>query len=69
MGSSMHWSRIAAIVSSWKHREGTYLTEMVIGSFFTPSIALLVSPSGTIYITVDLQGHKHDVSKSRPFCM
>ena len=52
VGSSMHWSRKVAIVCLWR---GTYTcqAEKVIRSSFTPSVTLLVHPSGTVYPTVD----------------
>ena len=45
---------------------------MVIGTSFTPSVALLEHPSGSVHpqwTVMNLQGHKHDASKSRPFYM
>ena len=39
--------------------------EMVDSSSFTPSVALLVRPSGSVH-PMDLQGHKYDASGSKP---
>ena len=58
-GSSIHWNRKAAIVCSWKYRKGDSVATCqaeVIGSSFTPSVALLVYPSGTVHPTMDCHG-------------
>ena len=49
----------------------TYLSgwKDIVVSSLTLSVALLGCPSGTVHPTVtimDLQGHKHDASESRP---
>ena len=61
------------IVCSWKYRKGhsvrTCQAEKVVASSLTSRVALIGCPSGTVHPTVtvmDLQGHKHDASKSRP---
>ena len=48
-GFSIHWSRKAA---SWKCKKGQN-AKKVVGSSFTPSVALLVHPSGTVHYTED----------------
>ena len=59
-GSSIHWNRKAAIVGPWKYKKrdsvATCQAKKVIGSSFTPSVALLVHPSGTVHPTMDCHG-------------
>ena len=52
-----------------KGAQYTCQAEKVIGSSFTPSVALLVHPSGIIHPIITCHGsqsNKHDASKSRP---
>ena len=57
----------AAIVCSWKYRKEEHSVPVRPRSSFTPSVVLLVHPSGTVHPTVvGLQDHLHDASKSRP---
>ena len=47
--------RGATIVCSWKHRKGHSVLVRPRSSF-TPNVALLVCPSGTVHPTVDHYG-------------
>ena len=59
-GSTIHWSKKAAIVCSLKNRKGSsvLVRSRVIDSSLTPSIALCVHPSGTIHPIENYQYHK-----------
>ena len=55
-----------------KHPQFTCQADTVTGSSLTPSVALLVHPSGTAHpqwTVMNLQGHKNDASESRPVAL
>ena len=54
--SSIHWSSHCVLMEVQKRAWCTCQTEKVVRSSFTPIVALLVHPSGTVHPTVDHHG-------------
>ena len=56
-GSSIHWNRKAVIVLIGVHKQPRFpcncYADTITDSSLTPSVSLLVRPSGTIHSTVD----------------
>ena len=69
MGGNHPWAQEqnhCVFSKTQKQSQRTCRAKIVAGSSLTPHAALLVHPSGTIWIIMNLQGQKNAACESRP---